>query len=105
MKRTMIRGGRSPPLGLSAYPRPAQASAGGCTLDPHLVLHLGNEIGLCLPKIKTHLTPIHLQSRSKGLPALDLKPLSTPLRPSRSSAWAVRAPIRLPAIVFQITNG
>jgi hypothetical protein len=45
-----------------------------------------------------------LRRASNGLPAFDSKPLSTGLRPWRSSACAVRTPIFLPAIVFQIAN-
>jgi hypothetical protein len=45
-----------------------------------------------------------LRRASNGLPAFDSKPLSTELRPWRRSACAVRTPIFLPAIVFQIAN-
>src|SRR5262249_13427286 len=41
---------------------------------------------------------------SNALPDFDLKPFSTWLLPRRRSAWAVRALIRLPAIVFQMAN-
>ena len=41
---------------------------------------------------------------SKALPDFDRKPLSNGLLPRRRSAWAVRALMRLPAMVFQIAN-
>ena len=55
-------------------------------------------------KSKRTLAPLQSQTRSNGFPAFDLKPLSTGLRPCFRSAWAVRAVIRLPAMVFQIAN-
>jgi hypothetical protein len=41
---------------------------------------------------------------SKARPDFDFKPFSTWLLPRRKSAWAVRALIRLLAIVFQMAN-
>ena len=56
------------------------------------------------PKSKRTSPPSSLKRASNGLPDFDSKPLSTGLRPCFRSAWAVRAVIRLPAMVFQIAN-
>ena len=45
-----------------------------------------------------------LSRASKDLPAFDLKPFKRLVSPLVSSVLAVRTPIFLPAIVFQITN-
>src|SRR5947209_2537913 len=56
------------------------------------------------PKSKRTSPPSSFSRASKGFPAFDWKPRSNGLTPRRSSAWAVRTPIALPAIVFQIAN-
>ncbi len=55
-------------------------------------------------EFESHLAPFQLQRASKRLPAFDRNPRSRGLRPCLSRAWAVRMPMALPAIVFQIAN-
>ncbi len=69
----------------------------GTAVDPRL------ELGQ-LSKSKLTFPSCSLRLALKGWPDFDLNPFKTDVFPSRSSAFAVRAEIRLPDIVFQIAN-